>query len=319
MTVSRASLARRGWVVPLCVVLVTVAAVIVAGTRTSYYRTSASVVVSGQGTAAASPAVLAATYASLIQQDQHVANAIAQAIHVPAGIAAARLSATAAPHSAIITLTYSDPSSNRSWNGVWVAQHSVIGAHPKAAGIPPHLLRVVSGPGSSSKQSSKLPGGPVPIGIVLGLFLGVAWFLAWERSDARADDGASLEQELGLPVSEVSRRPDQASITALPHRWAALAGKPSGGAKIVLVDATLGSNGAGRDLTATFTQLDSGLAGTYVRAHVPGTVGQDDVESMTAEFAVLVVARGEPLREIRRSIAAMRKLGVEPRWALLVR
>lgn len=317
MTVSRASLIRRGWVVPLCVVLVTVVAVIVAGTRSSYYRTQASLVVYGQGTAVSPPSALAVTYSGLIERDAGVANAIARVIHVPSGVAAGRLSATAAPGSAIITITYSDPSAKKSWAGVWAALQSVTGAHPTAIGIPPHLLRVVSGPGTSSKQSSKLPGGPVPVGIVLGLFLGIAVFLAWERADARADDGRSLERELGLPVSEVPSHPDRGSITALPHRWAALAGKPSG-AKIVLVDATRGSNGAGHDLTETLTQSDSDLASTYARSHVPGTSDADDVEAMAAEFAVLVVARGERLGEIRRSIAAMRKLGVDPRWALLV-
>ena len=207
MTVSRASLIRRGWVVPLCVVLVTVVAVIVAGTRSSYYRTQASLVVYGQGTAVSPPSALAVTYSGLIERDAGVANAIARVIHVPAGVAAGRLSATAAPGSAIITITYSDPSAKKSWAGVWAALQSVTGAHPTAIGIPPHLLRVVSGPGTSSKQSSKLPGGPVPVGIVLGLFLGIAVFLAWERADARADDGASLERELGLPVSEAAQSP----------------------------------------------------------------------------------------------------------------
>ncbi len=317
MTVSRASLARHGWVVPLCVVLVTVVTVIVAGTRSSYYRTSASVVVSGQGTAVSPPSALAVTYSGLIQRDDRVANAIARVIHVPAGTAAGRQAATVAPNTAIITISYTDPSPKKSWLGVWAALHSVTGSHPTAIGIPPHLLRVVSGPGSSSKQSSKLPGGPVPIGIVLGLFLGTAVFLAWERSDARADDGASLERELSLPVSQVPRHPDPGSITALPHRWAALAGKPSG-ATVVLVDATRGSNGAGSELIQNFTQSDPDLTNTYARSSVPGTSDADDVKAMAAEFAVLVVAKGERLREIRRSIAAMRKLGVEPCWALLV-
>lgn len=317
MTVSRASLARRGWVVPLCVVLVTVVAVIVAGTRSSYYRTEASLLVSGQGTAVSSPAALAVTYSGVIQRDDSVANAIARVIHVSPAIAAGRLSATSAPGSALITISYSDPSAKKSWLGVWAVLQSVTGAHPTAVGIPRHLLLVASGPGSSSKQSSKLPGGPVPIGIVLGLFLGIAWFLAWERADARADDGASLERELELPVSEVPRHPDRGSITALPRRWATLAGKP-GGARIVFVDATRGSNGASRELTETFAQSNSDLASTYGRSHVPGASDEDDVRAMTAEFAVLVVARGERVREIRRSIAAMRKLGVEPRWALLV-
>jgi hypothetical protein len=317
MTVSRASLARRGWVVPLCVVLVTVAAVIVAGTRSSYYRTQASLVVYGQGTAVSPPSALAVTYSGLIERDDGVAKAIAQVVHVPAGTAASRLSATVTPGTAIITIGYTDPSPKKSWLGVWAAMRSVTGSHPTAIGIPPHLLRVVSGPGSISKQSSKLPGGPVPIGIVLGLFLGIALFLAWERSDARADDGASLERELGLPVSEVPLHPDRGSITALPHRWAALAGKPSGAA-VILVDATRGSNGAGGELIQNFTQSDSDLTSTYARSNVPGTSDEDDVKAMTAEFAVLVVAKGERLREIRRSIASMRKLGVEPSWALLV-
>jgi hypothetical protein len=317
MTVSRASLTRHGWVVPLCVVLVTVTAIIVAGTRSSPYRTQASLVVYGQGTAVSPPWDLAVIYAGLIQRDEGVASAIARVIHVPAATAASHLSAAATAKTAIITITYANPSPQTSWLGVWAAVHAVTGAHPKAAGIPPHLLRVVSEPGSPSKQSSKLPRGPVPIGIVLGLFLGIAVFLAWERVDPRADDGTSLEAELGLPVSEYPHPAVGGAVAALPHRWAALAGKPSG-AKVVLVDATRGSHTANRDLSRTLSESGPGLASTYSRSHVPGTSEEDDVEAMAAELAVLVVARGERVREIRQSILILRRLGVEPRWALLV-
>lgn len=317
MTVSRASLTRRGWVVPLCVVLVTVTAVIVAGSRPSVYRTQASLVVYGQGTTVSPPWDLAVIYAGLIQKDDGVASAVARVIHVPTAVAASHLSAAATPKTAIVTITYANPSPQKSWLGVWAAVHAVTGAHPKAAGVPPHLLRVVSGPGSPSKQSSKLPSGPVPIGIVLGLFLGIGVFLAWERADPRADDGTSLERELGLPVSELRLASDLGAISALPHRWAALAGNPSG-AKIVLVDATRGSHTANRDLSRTFSESGSGLTSTYILSNVPGESEEDDVEAMTAELAVLVVARGEQVREIRQSILTLRRLGVEPRWVLLV-
>jgi hypothetical protein len=317
MTLSRASLTRHGWVVPLCVVLVTVTAIVVAGKRSSPYRTRASLVVYGRGTAVSPPWDLAVIYASLIRQDDGVTSAIARAIHVPAATAASHLSAVATPKTAIITVTYADPSPQRSWLGVWAAVHAVTGAHPKATGIPPHLLRIVSGPGSTSKQSSKLPDGPLPIGIVLGLFLGIGVFLAWERADPRADDGASLEQELGLPVSELPRDAGRGALSALPHRWAALAGRPDG-ARVLLVDATRGSHTANRGLSSTFSEPEPGLASNYIRSQVPGTSEEDDVEAMTAEFTVLVVARGERIREIRQSIVALRRLGVEPRWALLV-
>jgi hypothetical protein len=317
LTVSRASLTRRGWVVPLCVVLVTVTAIIVGGNRSSPYRTQASLVVYGQGTAVSPPWDLAVIYAALIQKDDGVARAIARVIHVPPATAANHLSAAATSKTAIITITFANPSPQKSWLGVWAAVRAVTGAHPKAAGIPPHLLRVVSGPGSPSKQSSKLPGGPVPIGIVLGLFLGIGVFLAWERADPRADDGTSLELELGLPVSELRLASDLGAISALPHRWAMLAGNPSG-AKVVLVDATRGSHTANRDLSRKFSESGPGLASTYIRSHTPGTSEEDDVEAMTAEFAVLVVARGERVHEIRHSILTLRRLGVEPRWALLV-
>ncbi len=160
MTVSRASLTRRGWVVPLCVVLVTVTAVIVAGSRPSVYRTQASLVVYGQGTTVSPPWDLAVIYAGLIQKDDGVASAVARVIHVPTAVAASHLSAAATPKTAIVTITYANPSPQKSWLGVWAAVHAVTGAHPKAAGVPPHLLRVVSGPGSPSKQSSKLPERP---------------------------------------------------------------------------------------------------------------------------------------------------------------
>ncbi len=86
----------------------------------------------------------------------------------------------------------------------------------------------------------------------------------------------------------------------------------------MLVDATRGSHTANRDLSRTFSESGSGLTSTYILSNVPGESEEDDVEAMTAELAVLVVARGEQVREIRQSILTLRRLGVEPRWALLV-
>jgi hypothetical protein len=275
------------------------------------------VVVYGHGTAAASPADLAVTYADLITQDAGVADAIARAVHVRSATAAARLSAAVTPSTGIINVTYADPEAKRSWLGVWEAIHSVTGPKPKAAGVAPDALRIVREPGTSTKQGSRLPGGPVPIGVVLGLFLGIALFLAWERSDIRADDASSLERELGLPASTLPEHAHGNAVSALPHRWAELASKPSG-ANIVLVDATRGSSASNRGLSAAFANSTSELANTYIRAHVPGTSDEDDVEAMRADLAVLVVAKGERIAEVRRSIGFLRKLGVEPRWALLV-
>ncbi len=316
MTVSRASVMRRGWIVPLCVVIVTVAAVIVAGSRSSYYRTQGSLVVYGAGTAAASPADLAVTYAELIARDDGVIEAISRATGVPADLVANRLTAVQQPETAIITVTYADADAKRSLLGVYTALHAVTGRHPAAAGIPSSALRIVSAPGTPSKQQSKLPGGPVPIGIVLGLFLGIGLFLAWERSDARADDSRSLERELGMPVTDLPFGLTGGELSAVQRRWSTLAGGRSG-STVALVDATRGSAAMSRDISQSLAQSSTSDGSTYVRAHAPGVVDGDDVATMDADLTVLVVARGERVAEIRSNIAALRKLGIEPRWALL--
>jgi hypothetical protein len=315
MTISRASLARRAWIVPLCVVIVTIAAVIVAGSRTSFYRTQGSVVAYGTGTAVSTPVGLATTYAALIVQDDGVIAAVSRAVHEPPAVVRSRLSATQPPQTALIDVTYVDEDAKTSFRGAVAAIHAVTGINPAARTIPPGALRVVSAPGAPSEQRSKLPAGPVPIGIVIGLLLGIALLIAWERSDPYADDAKTLERELGLPVTDVGIGSKGVSLTVLQQRWLRLADNSS--AKIALVSTTNTSGSAAASIYARVEEAGSPTGVTYLVSRVPGTAENDDLETMAADVVVLVVVRGDRIAPIRRSVSALRSLGAQPDWALL--
>jgi capsular polysaccharide biosynthesis protein len=317
--ISREMLLRRGWIVPLCVILVVAATVIVNGSRSSYYRTAAVLVVpadGGSGSSSYAPAAtLATTYAELIGQDQNVIDAAARIVGLPPSTVKDLITATQSPGTSIIDVTFADDDPKASAAGDAAVVDAVTGPHPLAVSIPAGALKVVSSPGVPTKSGGKLPGGPVPIGIVLGLILGIAALIAWDRQDARVENERTLEDEIGLPVTTLGA--SNGSIQAVQQRWFQMCDGPSG-ATVALVRA------AGESDLAARTAHESLLTGgpppggmLYRPAGAPGLSEDGDMTAITADLVVLVTGRGDRMRDVRRTIGSLRKVGVEPRWAIL--
>jgi len=307
-------LQHRGWIVPVCVILVATAAAIVNGSHVNLYRTEAVLVVSSNEVAATSPENLATTYADLIGEDDGVIEAGARATRLPPTTVRSRIAADQVTGTSIIDVSFLDSQAERSAAGDAAVVNAVVGPHPASASIPVGALKLVSAPGTPFMQGSNVPEGPVPIGIVLGLFLGVAVLIAWDRHDARADDALILEDVIGVPVTALLADSRNGSLRAVQQRWRSLC-EPSGPITIALVSATNDSGGAVRTAHARLTA--GGTADGIVYREVAAPGGDDGaLMAMNADLVVLVACRRVPVREIRDTVDALRKLGVEPRWAL---
>jgi hypothetical protein len=172
-----------------------------------------------------------------------------------------------------------------------------------------------------------VPGGPIPIGLVLGLCLGLAVLIAWDRHDPRADDARALEEELDVPVTNLDRRLSDAQILAVLERWRVLA-KRTERPTVAIVAATLSAAGAaarvsGR-LRAAVSSSPSGSlneAGgdtmpTFVDAGPPGGVEAGELAAVEADLVVLVAVPGASLVEVRQTARALEQLGAGPQWAI---
>jgi hypothetical protein len=320
---SQATLRRRGWIVPLCVVLVVVVAVAVAGTRSASYRTGAVLAVPATGgpnnTTNTPPGTLATTYAELLGQDDRIAAAVGRATGLPASVARSRISAAQVPNTSIIDVTFSDFDASRSLAGARAVVASVTGSTSVTPSIPRGALQLVSAPGRPSAQGRKVPGGPIPVGIVLGLALGLAALLAWDRHDARVDDVQILEATLGVPATEIDDAAVPAGwLEAVQRRWGGLSRRQVAEARIVLISSAQGSTAAVESarerLVASRPQgeLDLIWTDSFGRAQ------DGELAAMDADLVVLVVGRGERTREVRATTERLHQLGVQPAWAILL-
>jgi len=331
MRLTQATIKRRGWVVLLCVVIVVIAAAIVAGSNAASYRVEAVLAVPASGgpanTTATPPGTLATTYAGLIPQDDGVVASVARATGLPPSLARQRISADQEPNTSIVDVTFTDSDRQRAAVGGAALVAALVGPNRAARTIPAGALQLARSPEAATVQSRHVPGGPIPIGIVLGLCLGLSVLIAWDRHDPRADDARALEEELDVPVTILDRRLSDAPILAVLERWRVLANRTEP-PTVALVAATSSAIGAAARVSGRLrAAASSGSSGSsseadddampaFVEASPPGGVEGGELAAVEADLVVLVAVPGDRLVEVRRAAHALEQLGARPQWAI---
>jgi capsular polysaccharide biosynthesis protein len=351
-------LLRRGGIVVLAVALVPLAAYFVAsGLHRSYTAEALVVVPSGAGPHGPGNAQeadkLAVTYAAVIPEDDRVLGRIARTLGVATSVVKRELKVVTEEGTSLIRLRFTDDHRDIAVAGARAAAEAVTSRIQVTPSIAPRSVALVRFPATPDKSSR--PATTIPIGVVLGLALGLILLVAWERADARTDDVASLEAETGCPAMPFGGL-STGSMTALLRRWETLAGRSA--PRIALVAAATNaeratvaaahrlyaaaelermpigiedqragaaeqarppsrSNGTGDPGAAPSGAAERGDRTTLVIGGVPGSDVAGEAVALAADFVVLVASPGTRAVDIRAAVAVLEQFGVSPGWALL--
>ena len=346
-----AALLRRGWVILVCMGAVALLASAIASSRDRIYTAEGIIVVpSGAregGPGSANDALtLAATYAGVIPADTVVQRRIAAATGLDRRNVAPNIEVIQDTGTALLRLRYKSQQPDRAEKGARALLAAVTGRRPATRAVARNTTRIVRQP-QEPTSSSGLDAGAVPIGLLLGLFLGSVLLVAWERADRRIDDAVALGDELDVPASELKALSTM-SVAALVERWERL-GEPDG-SRVALLPVSKRLRNRAQEAAARLA-ADAGRHGRVVTvvggpAHragetsggvvgeheasgarplqlvvggVPGGKDSGEAVALASDLTILIAAPGSKAGRVRRAAAVLRQFGVEPSWALMVR
>ena len=328
---------RRGWIVVAAIVLVTALSAFAGSVGGgSTLAESVAIVPAGAGEEGPGDAVqatqLAQTYVEAIPLDDAVTDEVSRAIDRSVEDAEESITVVGNPETSILRLQYEDSARDRALTAAGALLDAVTGRDPVAQSVARGSLQVVSEP-SVLRESSGGSSAAIPIGIFLGLCLGIVLVAAWERSDPRIDGAEELAEAAGTPATALGDVAPQ-NIDALVERWRRLA--PDGGESQVVgllagtqhseqlvrpaANELAGLSAAnGHSLRVATSKGSNGAEPglVVVTGGLPG--GPSAGEAIAADASVVVVAveRGARVSELRSTLAVLEQFGARPAWALL--
>jgi capsular polysaccharide biosynthesis protein len=303
--------------------------------------TAVMLVPSGAGQASAVNAdqanTLAASYAGAIPADDKVLEATAEAVGASRAEVEANLSIVNPSDTSLLQVTFKSDTPRGADKGATAVAKLVSSEQPEASTVLPSSLDVVSLPETAGQTSSNAVLF-IPIGVLLGLALGLVLVFTWERSDPHVRDPRDLTAQIGCPASPVDRlSPDAAA--ALLERWAGLtervpahiavlpangkAEAATGEAIKLLLDSGGSAVGyedgraAGRGGDGARPAADALSDVVLVQAAPPGTGSAAEVVALGCDLTVVVATKGMRATEVRALAEELGNFGIVPAWALL--
>lgn len=320
-------LRRRWWVIALCVVVVTAAAYAVARPAGGAYTSEALLIVRSGATANTPGSAneanrLAVTYSQLIPQDSLVLERVAERLGVERSTVEDNVAVEHDPNTSILRLRYSAPTEEAAVEGARAFADALTGSSPASTNFNGLGLSRLPDDATRNEGSSST----LPVGILLGLCLGVVLVLAWERADGRLDSIEDLEQEVDYPVTGLKDLSGGA-ILALMERWRSIAGDRP--ASVAIVGSATGYQSLTAEVAVVFANTaaaDTVTEGTgasvtmkgmrLLSGGAPGTseVGESIVQRAGA--TVLVIPQGSQVNDLRKVMESLNDFEVKPVWAL---
>ncbi|WP_121194989.1 hypothetical protein [Motilibacter peucedani] len=307
-------LARRSWIVLVCVVVAAAVAAALHSRETTSYSSSATLIVPSGNAAGAAPGAaseaqkLAVTYAAGLGEDDAVADAVAAATHRTRGYVDDHLVVSNVQDTSLVQMKYTGDSRAEVTAAGHAFVQAVSGSSPASKTVRPGTLSLIK---ELSVDSVAPSSSAIPLGIILGLVLGAALAVAADRADPRIYTTNDLSALLHCPATRVSPTAPGSVATLVP-RW--LGRSSSGVTLLPVLDADRpaaallqGHLRAAGDLAASTSVASSSLEQRLVGDLTP-----------TPGALVLVAREGDSLRAVSDALLATGSLETQPVWFLLV-
>jgi hypothetical protein len=331
------ALRRRGWIVPVMVLVIGAVAWVAGADRPSTFRTEAVLQVpAGAGPdgpgSAGEARTLALTYAALVPEDDRVIRAVSAATRIAAPEVSERITAVTEPETAVMRLRFEAESASTALAGATALERAVSGRTRVAAGVAPGTLQLVRSADEAEAASVIGPGAALGLGSMLGLFLGLIALAVWERVNPRVEDPGLLRTDLGCSAVSLDGL-SRGSLAAILESWQQEGGKQS--ARVALVAAGARERDvrhtaevlahAGRHEGVDVSVVSGGRGSTTppALALIPVTRPATRLPSAAllrhVDLVVLIVRTGQSLSDVRRTWSLFQAAGLPPQWAILAR
>ena len=307
---------RRGWLLVIVTLLVTITAFAVSSHKSATYSSDAILLVN-PGATTTSPGssqeaqALASTYAGLIPSDNSVLTAVSAATGLTQAEVKSGTSVTVVNGTSLLDLKFTSARPSTTAAGVTAISRAISAEHPATTAIPAGTIAVVHGaspPVSHARSLAEV----VVIGLLLGLLLGAVIAIIWERADARFDRPGQVAGQLGIPARSL-RNLNVDSTSAMTDRWRSLAiiDKPT----IALLSAVVGMQDTTESVGQGLARLAPNI--NLLAGGAPGDENGDRIAQF-ANLTVLLIPREARVRAVLRSVHFLEQIGVRAAWALMV-
>jgi capsular polysaccharide biosynthesis protein len=305
-------LRRRWWVLALCLVAGLLGGYVASGSAKVMYSASAELIVeSGAGPLGPGDAndanALALSDASIIPSDQATLQFVATETGTALPEVSKSVTAVAVSGTSVIDVSFKAKTESSAIEDVNAVARALSDGTPGAA-IPNNSLAVVQ-LASSATRVGTIHSYGIPLGVILGLFIGGIAVLAIERADPRVDDVEDLARVTGttasafpgpLPMLELAWNIALASDGAADVTLVPLSAAEEARAEILWKYLTVGAN----QPTMVLNFVTSGTATDSLVADGSGPT-------------VLVVNPNTRSRVVQAFVLRLQMLGRGPAWAVL--
>jgi len=263
---------------------------------------------SGQGPGPANDAnALALTDASIIPADQSTMERVSQLTGVSQRKVARAVSAAAVSGTSVILVTYKASTEAKAVEGVNAVARVLNNGSPDSA-IPKNSLAVVE-LATSAPQVGSIHSIGIPLGIILGLFVGAIAVLAIERADPRVDGVEDLARVTGTAASAF---PGPVSVVELERNIAVAS---AGASEVTLVPL---SESEELQAAALWKYLTMGVHRPTMTLTLVGAGSSRNATLAEASGPTVIVVRPNARsRVIAASVLRLQMLGRGPVWAVL--
>lgn len=324
-------LRRRGWLIPLCGLLVLLVASALASLRPPQHVAEAVLVVpSGAGTqgpgSAFEATTLAVSYAEIIPRDTDVLRQAVRSARLDEQQLRDGLTVSVIPETGLLRIRFTADSAATAIEGASRVAEAVLSGPGTEDTFPRGSVTLSSLPTPDTVEQTGV-GEIRPIGLLLGLVLGGVLAVAWERSDRRVDTVEQLADVVGAPATATDAVTESAAAV-MARRWTALHERPV----VALIPAISGNAAAVQDVAdelavalralgsdATVTAPPPPDAGSGIVLLSAGALGAEQGESalLCADVVSLVVRPGTPRLRVARAVEELHRLGTTVDWAFL--
>jgi capsular polysaccharide biosynthesis protein len=331
-------LRRRGWLVVVIMIAVTLISLAIGQSRSKSYSADAILIVpSGadvKGPGSANEALqLANSYVQLIPRDDEVLNGAGSTLRLPPTEVANRLTVSTVSGTSLLRLRYEAPSSEAAVTGATAIARAVLSnattTVPKGSVVLvalPRSTNVVTSGGGSNTTS-------LALGLILGLALGLLLAVAWDRTDRRVDSGDQLGYVLGTPGARISQL-TAPRAQALVQRWASLvdasplrvalvAGAPGQVADVAFEAQRLAQMFTAVGHPAVQVGIDDANRPVHPDVEVvlisgghPGEEG-GEAAALAADLTCIIASRGSRVGTVMSARRQLTEFGRPPTWGLL--